>query len=275
MKFLRTFNPRIDADAFIEALEQNWEWNVILIKRHRIKLVLPLFFVCVSLWLLALMLYIIYVNIFESNKMIYRALATFYLFTSLSWTWFTIYLIFSETVCQINSKKKYYDSVEEMEPKQRIFSLFLKRSFIVFIVHLLFLIFNWSVPFVSENLIWYSNLDTPFLILFIDFLFLMDVIMVLYWLIDYEMNFCICTKDAFELFMQKWILYSDTLAIANSSISIIKFSKSWLMWAMFKYWTLFFYTDSWIDADWAKNIEIQYIPDPKHLAKKLNSLMWK
>ena len=150
MKFLRTFNPRIDADAFIEALEQNWEWNVILIKRHRIKLVLPLFFVCVSLWLLALMLYIIYVNIFESNKMIYRALATFYLFTSLSWTWFTIYLIFSETVCQINSKKKYYDSVEEMEPKQRIFSLFLKRSFIVFIVHLLFLIFNWSVPLIFE-----------------------------------------------------------------------------------------------------------------------------
>ena len=94
MKFLRTFNPRIDADAFIEALEQNWEWNVILIKRHRIKLILPLFFVCVSLWLLALMLYIIYVNIFESNKMIYRALTTFYLFTSLSWTWFTIYLIF-------------------------------------------------------------------------------------------------------------------------------------------------------------------------------------
>ena len=84
MKILKSFDTKIDAEELLEATETYGEWNVILVKRHWVKLVLPLILVFISMMLLDFMLYVIYVHLFDDHKVLFRILAIFYVYTSIS-----------------------------------------------------------------------------------------------------------------------------------------------------------------------------------------------
>jgi len=275
MKILKSFDTKIDAEELVEATEKYWEWNVILVKRHRIKLLVPLILVFFSMMLLDLMLYVIYVHLFESHKIIFRTLAIFYVYTTISRCLYAIIWIMTNIIGQIKSPKKYIDTVYKAEIKQKSFEKFLKRSFITFFIHVLVFLFNATVPFIVIKSTWIWSIAITLGALVIDLVFLIVLNRVMFRIIEYEMNFDICTEDAFVTYKQEWFFKTNTMNISSDAIKVIQHSKEWLKWALFHYWNINIYTDSDLNRKGSKNLELSYIPDPKRLVKKMNNVMKK
>jgi len=274
MKILKSFDTKIDAEELLEATETYGEWNVILVKRHRVKLVLPLILVFLSMMLLDFMLYIIYVHLFEDHKIIFRILAIFYVYTSISRSLYAILWIMTNILWQVKAKKKYIDSVTLAEFKQKSFEKFLKRTFITFVAHVLVFVFNAIVPFLLNENSWRNTAITIWALI-LDFVFILILNRVIYRIIEYEMNFDICTKDGVVSYKQDWFFRTKTMNISKDAIRVIQHSKEWIKSALFQYGNIIINTDSELDKKWNKSLELSYIPDPKRLAKKLNSMMEK
>ena len=274
MKFLKFFDTRVDSEEFLEAIKAHWEWNVILVKYHWIKLLTPLFFTLLSLVLLAIILYIVNVNLIKGYETTFWCIAIFYILTTLSWTVYAVWWIVKIIRNQIGEKNKYLENTKWAEKRKKRFEIFLRRSTAILIFHLIFVIFNASVPFIVD-FTWKWNVAAPIIVLILDILFLINVSMIMYWMIDYEMNFGICSPDSFKLFKQTWILTSDVSDITPQSINIIKYKTKWLFQAIFHYWSISLYTDAEIRTQWGNVIELNYIPDPKNIVKKLNQILGK
>ena len=275
MKILKSFDTKIDAEELVEAAEKYWEWNVILVKRHRIKLLIPLLLVFFSIILLDFMLYVIYIHLFDAHKAIFWVLAIFYVYTTISWCLYAILWIMTNIIGQIKSPKKYIDSISKAEIKQKSFEKFLKRSFITFFIHALVFLFNAIVPFIVIKSTWMWSIAITLWALAIDLVFLIVLNRVMFRIIEYEMNFDICTEDEFVSYKQEWFFKTNTMNISADAIKVIQHSKEWLKWALFHYWNVYIYTDSDLNKKGSKNIELSYIPDPKHLVKKIKLVMKK
>jgi len=274
MKILKSFDTKTDAEELLEATATYGEWNVILVKRHRIKLVLPLILVFISMMLLDFMLYVIYVHLFDDHKILFRILAIFYVYTSISRSLYTILWIMTNILWQIKAKKKYIDDISIAEFKQKTFEKFLKRTFITFAIHIFVFIFNAIIPFlINESSL--RNTSITIWALILDLIFIIILNRVIFRIIDYEMNFDICTKNWVISYKQDWFFKTKTMNISKDAIRIIQHSKEWIQSALFQYGNINIYTDSEIDKKWNKNLELSYIPDPKHLAKKLNLMLGK
>ena len=274
MKILKSFDTKTDAEELLEATETYGEWNVILVKRHRVKLVLPLVLVFISMMLLDFMLYVIYVHLFDDHKVLFRILAIFYVYTSISWSLYAILWIMTNIIWQVKAKKKYIDDISIAEFKQRTFEKFLKRTFITFAMHVLVFIFNAVVPFLINENSWRNTAITIWALI-LDLAFILILNRVIFRIIDYEMNFDICTKDWLVSYKQDWFFKTKTMNISKDAIRVIQHSKEWIKSALFQYGNINIYTDSEIDKKWNKSLELSCIPDPKRLAKKLNSMMEK
>ena len=257
----------------MEAVDKYGEWNVILIKRHRIKLVWPLLLIFISIVLLWVLLYIIYSHLFDEHKIIFRILTIFYVYTTLSWSIFAIYWIMRNIIWQIKASKKYIDTIRIAKRKQVKFEKFLKRTLLTFWAHVLVFLFNATIPFIVIKSTWMWSIAVTVWGLILDFIFILIVNRVMYWIMEYEMNFDICTKDSFTAYNQKWFFNTKTMNISTPAIRVIQDSKEWLAWALLQYWNIFIHTDGDLDAKWWKVLELHYIPDPKRLAKKLNSII--
>jgi hypothetical protein len=274
MKILKSFDTKTDAEELLEATEMYGEWNVILVKRHRVKLVLPLILVFLSMMLLDFMLYVIYVHLFDDHKVIFRILAVFYVYTSISRSLYAILWIMTNILWQVKAKKKYIDSVSLAEFKQKTFEKFLKRTFITFAMHVLVFFFNAIVPFLINENSWRNTAITIWALI-LDLVFILILNRVIYRIIEYEMNFDICTKDGVVSYKQDWFFRTKTMNISKDAIRVIQHSKEWIRSALFQYGNIIINTDSELDKKWNKSLELSYIPDPKRLAKKLNSMMEK
>lgn len=274
MKILKSFDTKVDAEELLEATEKYGEWNAILVKRHWIKLILPLVLVFISMVLLNSMLYIIYVHLFQDHKILFRILAIFYVYTCITWSLYAILWIMTKIIWQIRAKKKYIDDVSLAEFKEKAFEKFLKRTFITFGFHVLVFLFNAVVPSViNEN----STRGVAIAIwaLILDLIFILILNRVIYRIIEYEMNFNICTKDWIIAYKQEWFFKTKTMNITRDAIRVIQHSKEWIKSALFQYGNINICTDSEIGAKWSKNLELSYIPEPKCLAKKLNKMLEK
>ena len=273
MKILKSLDTRLDAEELLEAVDKYGEWNVILIKRHRIKLVWPLLLVFVSIVLLFFLLYVIYSHLFDEHKNIFWILAISYVYTTFSWSSYAIYWLLRNIIWQIKAKKKYIDTVKIAKRKQIKFEKFLKRTFLTFWVHILVFLFNATIPFIVIKSTWIWSIAITVGALILDFIFILIVNRVMYRIMEYEMNFNICTKDSFTAYNQEWFFKTKTTNISTLAIRVIQNSKEWLAWALLQYWNISIHTDGDLDAKWWKILELHYIPDPKHLSKKLNSII--
>lgn len=274
MKILKSFDTKTDAEELLEATETYGEWNVILVKRHWVKLVLPLILVFISMMLLDFMLYVIYVHLFDDHKVLFRVLAIFYVYTSISRSLYAILWIMTNIIWQVKAKKKYIDDISIAEFKQRTFEKFLKRTFITFAMHVLVFVFNAVVPFLINENSWRNTAITIWALI-LDLAFILILNRVIFRIIDYEMNFDICTKDGLVSYKQDWFFKTKTMNISKDAIRVIQHSKEWIKSALFQYGNINIFTDSEIDKKWNKSLELSCIPDPKRLAKKLNSMMEK
>ena len=273
MKILKSFDTRLDAEELLEAVDKYGEWNVILIKRHRIKLVWPLLLVFLSIVLLCFLLYVIYSHLFDEHKIIFRILALLYVYTTFSRSFYAIYWLMRNIIWQIKAKKKYIDTVWIARRKQIKFENFLKRTFLTFGVHILVFLFNATVPFIVIKSTWIWSIAVTVWALILDFIFILVINRVMYWIMEYEMNFNICTRDSFTAYNQEWFFKTKTMNISTPAIKVIQDSKEWLKSALLQYGTITIHTDGDLDAKWSKILELRYIPDPKHIAKKLNSII--
>ena len=273
MKILESFDTRLDAEELLEAVDKYGEWNVILIKRHRIKLVLPLIWVITSIILLCVLLYVIYSHLYDEHKTIFWILAIIYAYTTFSWSGYAIYWLMRNIIWQIKAKKKYIDTIRIAKRKQIKFEKFLKRTFLTFWAHILVFLFNATVPFIVIKSTWIWSIAVTVWALILDFIFLLILNRVMYRIMEYEMNFDICTKNHFTSYYQKWFFRTKTMNISTPAIRVIEDSKEWLTWALLQYWIITIHTDGDLDTKWWKILELRYIPDPKHLAKKLNSII--
>ena len=273
MKILKSFDTRLDAEELLEAVDKYGEWNVILIKRHRIKLVWPLLLVFLSIVLLCFLLYVIYSHLFDEHKIIFRILALLYVYTTFSRSFYAIYWLMRNIIWQIKAKKKYIDTVWIARRKQIKFEKFLKRTFLTFGVHILVFLFNATVPFIVIKSTWIWSIAVTVWALILDFIFILVINRVMYWIMEYEMNFNICTRDSFTAYNQEWFFKTKTMNISTPAIKVIQDSKEWLKSALLQYGTITIHTDGDLDAKWSKIIELRYIPEPKHIAKKLNSII--
>jgi len=276
MKILKSFDTSIDAEELTEAIKKYGEWNVILVKKHRIRLLIPLFLVILSIFLLNLMLYIIYTDVYETNKIIFWILAVFYVYTTISRSIYTILWIMTNIIGQINSKNKFIEDASLAEVKKRSFEKFLKRTFLTFLAHVIVLIFNATIPFIVIKSTWIWSIAIAIWALAVDIIFLIVVNRVMFRLIEYEMNFGIYTKDMITSFRQEWFFKTKAVNVATPSIKIIQTSKDWIASALFHYWTIDIITDSeWENKKNQNNLSLSYIPDPRRLVKKLNNLILK
>lgn len=273
MKILKSFDTKVDVDELNAAVEKYWEWNVILVKKHWIKLLLPLLLVILSVFLLFIMLYSIYLHTFEEHRIIFWVLAIFYVYTTVSWCLFVLISILIRIFYWLKQDKQYIDHHFDWEMKKKWFDKFIKRTIKTFLVHTVVLVFNATFPFIFINETWLWSMAAAIGILVIDFIFLFLLNRVLYLLIEYEMTFNICTKDWFSTYNQKWFFKTDSMKIASSAIKVIKSTKEWLSGALFQYWNLYIYTDGDLNDAWWKNLQLTYIPDPSVLAKKLNAMI--
>ena len=274
MRVLKSFDTKTDAEELLEATETYGEWNVILVKRHWVKLVLPLILVFISMMLLDFMLYVIYVHLFDDHKVIFRILAVFYVYTSISRSLYAILWIMTNILWQVRAKKKYIDSISLAEVKQKSFEKFLKRTLITFVAHVLVFFFNAIVPFLINENSWRNTAITIWALI-LDLVFIIILNRVVFRIIDYEMNFDICTKDGVVSYKQDWFFRTKTMNISKDAIRVIQHSKEWIKSALFQYGNIIINTDSELDKKWNKSLELSYVPDPKRLAKKLNSMMEK
>ena len=274
MRILKSFDTKIDAEELLEATERYGEWNAILVKKHWVKLILPLVLVFISMILLNCMLYVIYIHLFAEHKVMFRSLAIFYVYTSISRSLYTILWIMTNIIWQVKAKKKYIDDISMAELKQKSFEKFLKRTFVTFVVHVLVFLFNAIVPFVINENSWRSIAITIWALI-LDLAFIVILNRVIYRIIEYEMNFDICTKDWVVSYKQDWFFRTKTMNISKNAIRVIQHSKEWIQSALFQYGNINIYTDSEIGSKWSKNLELSYIPEPKRLAKKLNMMLEK
>ena len=273
MKILKSFDTRLDAEELLEAVDKYGEWNVILIKRHRIKLVWPLIGVLISVVLLCSLLYVIYSHLYDEHKVIFRILAAFYAYTTFSWSIYAIYWLMRNIVWQIRAKKKYIDTIWIAKRKQVKFEKFMKRTLFTFWEHILVFLFNATVPFIVIKTTWIWNIAIAIWALILDFIFIIILNRVMYSIMEYEMNFNICSKDYFTAYSQKWFFRTKTINISTSAIKVVQDLKEWLAGALFEYGVITIHTDGDIDSKWWKILELRCIPDPKHISKKLNSII--
>ena len=260
-----------DINDFAEAIKIYWKWNVILFKKHRVKLISPLWQSLLSLILLGIIFYIIHANYYEWHEEIYWSLAIFYMTTTILRVWFVIFCIFKNIWKQLDRKNMYYEDVESLSIWKKWYDKFSMRSWIILIFHLIFIIVNIPIPFIN----WYNwewEIAAPITILILDILFLGDIITIMDKLLMYEMSFYICTPDSIKLFKQTWFLSVGVSEIAPTSINIIKFDKDWLFPLLFHYWDMFIYTDSEVQTESGKVIALEDIPEPEIIVKRINKL---
>ena len=110
-------------------------------------------------------------------------------------------------------------------------------------------------------------------ILFIDGLFLLILNRVMFNIIDYEMNFDICTADSITSYSQKWFFKTNTMNISTSAIKVIQSAKKGIRGSLLEYGNLYIHTDGDLNTEGWKTLELSYIPEPKNLVKRINGMI--
>ena len=274
MKILWSFNTKLDEHELYDAIQKQWQWNAIMMKKHRIYLLRPMLwmlFAFVAFWLLIRFAYEQFYN--DQYIAIFWALTISYSLVTCVRCIHSIRMIIYDIQAQINNKKWYIDTIDESEFKDGRYEFFLKHSFISIGLQTIIMIINSLLSFFAEAE-WSSNLlfNITWVIVNIWFLFL--IYKVVERIIDYEMDFNIFTTDQFILYRQHWFFKTESMNVATSTIKIVNESKSWFWWSLFNYWKVSIHPE-WNLSDTSKAIELFFVPMPKSLAKKLNEFIEK
>lgn len=274
MKILWSFNTKLDEHELYDAIQENWQWNAIMTKKHRIFLIRPMvwmLFAFITFWLLIRFAYEQFYN--QDYMLLFWAMTILYSAVTFTRCVHSLMMIMYDMQAQINNKNGYIDKIGEADLKDWKYEMFLKHTFISGGLQVILMIINSLVSFFAEtdatsNIV----LNIVWIVVNISFLFLLYK--VLDRIIDYEMDFNIFTVDQFMIFRQHWFFKIESMNIATSTIKIVKDSKSWFWWSLFNYWKVSIHPEWNLSAD-SKAIELFFVPKPNALTKKLNDFIEK
>lgn len=272
MKILWSFNTKQDEHELYNAIQENGQWNAILIKKHRIFLIRPMIWMLFALIAFCLLIWFAYSQFYNTeNRWIFRVLTVAYSLVTFAWCVHSIMMIMSDIQAQINNRNGYVDKIDESEFEDGKYEMFLKHTFGSSWLQIVLMLLNSSASFFA----WSDTTNTIFNIIWvlvnIGFIFLLYK--VLDRIIDYEMDYNIFTVDQFMLFRQHGIFKTESMNIATSTIKIVKETQSWLLWSWLNYGKVSIHPE-WNISSGSK-IELFYVPKPKALVKKLNEFIEK
>ena len=272
MKILWSFNTKLDEHELYDSIKENWQWNTIMNKKHRIFLINPMIwmlFAFVAFWLL---IWFAYNQFYNSHYIaIFWSMTIAYSLVTFVWCIHGLKMIVHDIQTQIKNKDWYIDTVDENEFKDGRYELFLKHSFVSMWLQIILMIINSLFSFFAEVEAT-SNTLLNIIGVMVNIWFLFLLYKVVDRIIDYEMDFNIFSVNQFMLYRQHWFFKIESTNIATSTIKIVKESKSWFRWSLFNYWKLSIHPEWNLDWD-SKAIELYYVPSPKVLTKKLNEFI--
>ena len=273
MKILWSFNTKLDEHELYNAIQENGQWNAIMMKKHRIYLIRPMVWMLFALAAFWLLIWFAYSQFYDTdNRWIFRVLTVAYSLVTLTRCVHSIIMIMSDIQAQINNRNGYIDKMDESEFKDGKYEYFLKHTLVSAWLQVVLMLLNTSASFFAGS----DTTNFLFIIvwIFINIGFILLLYKVLYKIIDYEMDFNIFTVDQFMLFRQHGFLKAESTNIATSTIKIVKETKSWFLWSRLNYWKVSIHPE-WNLSAWSKAIELFYVPKPKSLTKKLNEFIEK
>ena len=272
MKILWSFNTKLDEHELYNAIQENGQWNAIMMKKHRIFLIRPLvwmLFSLVAFWLLIWFAYSQFYN--TDNRWIFRVLTIAYSLVTLTRCVHSIIMIMNDIQVQIYNRYGYIDKMDESEFKDGRYETFLKHTFISARLQVWLMIINSSASFFAGS--GTSNFLFNFVWIFVNIGFIFLLYKVLDKIIDYEMDFNIFTVDQFMLFRQHGFFKAESINISTSTVKIVKETKSWFLWSLLDYGKVSIHPEWNVSA--GSKIELFYVPKPKLLVKKLNEFIEK
>ena len=273
MKILWSFNTKQDEHELYNAIQENGQWNAILMKKHRIFLIRPMIwmlFAFVAFWLLIWFAYSQFYN--SDDRWIFRVLTIAYSLVTFTRCIHSIVMIMSDIQDQINNRNGYIDKMDESEFKDGKYEMFLKHSFLSSWLQIVLMLINSSASFFAGS--GASNFIFNLVWILVNIGFILLLYKVLDRIIDYEMDFNIFTVDQFMLFRQHGFFKTESMNIATSTVKIVKETKSWFLWSLLDYGKVSIHPE-WNLSAWSKAIELFYVPKPKALVKKLNEFIEK
>ena len=271
MKILWSFNTKLDEHELYDAIQDNWQWNAILTKKHRIYLIRPMVWMLFAFVMFWLLIRFAYSQFYESEKWIFWVLVALYSLVTFSRCVHSIRMIIYDIQIQIENRYGYIDKVDESEFKDGRYEIFLKHTFVSAGLQFVLMLINWSASFFAGN--GDTNFRFSFVWILVNIGFISLLYKVLDRIIDYEMDFNIFTTDQFIIYRQHWFFKTESMNIAASTVKIVKESKSWFRWSLFHYGKVSIHPEWNIEN--SKAIELFYVPHPKDLAKKLNEFIEK
>ena len=159
MKILWSFNTKLDEHELYNAIQENGQWNAIMMKKHRIYLIRPMvwmLFALAAFWLLIWFAYSQFYN--TENRWIFRVLTVAYSLVTLTRCVHSIIMIMSDIQAQINNRNGYIDEMD--------FNIFTTDQFMLFRQHGFFKtesmnIATSTIKIVKESKSWFiwSRLD--------------------------------------------------------------------------------------------------------------------
>ncbi len=273
MKILWSFNTKLDEHELYNAIQENWAWNAIMTKKHRIYLIRPMIWMLFAFAAFSLMIRFSYSQFYDDYRWLFWILTILYSLVTFSRCIHSLLMIIHDIQDQINNNKWFIDTIDPSEFKDWRYEIFLKHTFISSWLQIVLMIINAALSFYAETP-GASNLLLNLIWIMVNIGFILLLYKVLDRIIDYEMDFNIFTVDQFMLFRQHWFFKTESMNIATSTIKIVKESKSWFLWSLFNYWKVSVHPE-WNLSNTSKAIELFYVPNPKMLTKKLNDFIEK
>ncbi len=274
MKILWSFNTKLDEHELYDAIQKNWEWNAIMMKKHWVFLIQPMVRMILAFMAFWLLIWFAYRQFYNSEyAYIFWILTVAYSWVTLARCIHSLIMIIYDIKSQSSIREGYVDRIDTESFKEWKYEKFLKHSFISMWFQILLMITNSIVSFVVD-----TDATTSILLnivgVIVNIWFLFLLYKVLDRIIDYEMDFNIFTVDQFIIFRQHWFLKTESLNVATSTIKIVQESSSWFWGSLFNFWKVSIHPegDLWKGT---KAIELFFVPLPKKLTKKLNEFIEK
>ena len=266
MKILSSFNTKLDENLLKEKIEEYWENNVFLIKRHWLYLLWMFFFWIFMIATLWLLIYILNISLNTTDFIIIVSL-------NLLWVWLWLILTFYQLFKYLSHYNFLKQTISKEELKDGILEKYLKFSFILFIYQIILMIIT-SILMIQNNPWDITDILLNIWQVFISFIFLYLIYKILYILINFEMDFVLISPENISFYNQSWLFRRESKAIwveKIKSIQAIQANKKWVIRALFDFGEIIILTE-WDEA-WKWEVRLKYIPKPDKIKNKILHLM--
>lgn len=266
MKIFSNFDTRLDWTTFLKKVEEYWNNNVLLIKRHPLFLYKAFLSAITSLFLFIWLVYLLYIQ-YSDNMLFFYGFLVLHLF----WIWLWILLLFKKMILKLWNYKEFITCKEDLANIDiSEFWHFLKYSIILFfyqfVISVINIVFIFLIHSQKSLSFWWS-----ITIIIINLLFLFLTIKIIKIFIDFEMDFIIVTKDEIEAFNQKWFFKRKIISLDIQKIRSITTEKDGLFKSIFNIWSLKILSEWDTEHEW--EIKFNYIHRLWKLKKAMLNLI--